>query len=407
MDWLSAFVTRHPTAILGTAMLATVVAVLRIKSVGRDWLEYDFSRLRRADSHVSGEAFWGRKMDDLLGRYLTPLVVLTNQRSEASSVSSGLRRASADPPLSNFVESVVSIDDVVPRDQERKIAVVRQIRRDLTPRLRASLTDGQRSLVDRYLGDDALTPIGPADLPSSLTAGFRERDGALDKTVLVYPRPSRALWQGPAIMDMTAALRAAAERSTPAGAAPARLAGSTPLSADIISSIRRDGPLATVAALAAVVVLVILIFRRTVATPLIIASLLVAVIGLRGAMMALGVKLNFCNFIAFPITFGIGVDYAVNIMARYREGRAFNVSEAIRSTGGAVGLCSLTTIIGYSSLLFAQNRALFLFGVAAVLGEIACVTTATIVLPAALVLLRKGDAATVHALDDARPSKHA
>jgi predicted RND superfamily exporter protein len=65
------------------------------------------------------------------------------------------------------------------------------------------------------------------------------------------------------------------------------------------------------------------------------------------------------------------------------------VSGAVRSTGGAVALCSLTTIIGYSSLLLAKNRALFLFGLLAVLGEIACLTVAVVALPALLVLLRR------------------
>lgn len=46
--------------------------------------------------------------------------------------------------------------------------------------------------------------------------------------------------------------------------------------------------------------------------------------------------------------------------------------------------CSLTTVIGYSSLLLAENRALFLFGLFAVMGEIACVTTAVVVLPSVL-----------------------
>ena len=80
-------------------------------------------------------------------------------------------------------------------------------------------------------------------------------------------------------------------------------------------------------------------------------------------------------------------------MTRVRQGRGSSIAEALRTTGGAVGLCSLTTIIGYGSLLFAQNRALFSFGVVAVLGEIACLTTAIVVLPA--VLLRKGEPRTV------------
>ncbi|MGH7437494.1 MAG: hypothetical protein ACRENE_17595, partial [Polyangiaceae bacterium] len=62
----------------------------------------------------------------------------------------------------------------------------------------------------------------------------------------------------------------------------------------------------------------------------------------------------------------------------------------VRTTGGAVVLCSATTIIGYSSLLFAENRALFLFGLMAVLGEVACLTTAVVVLPAVVECFAKG-----------------
>ena len=73
-------------------------------------------------------------------------------------------------------------------------------------------------------------------------------------------------------------------------------------------------------------------------------------------------------------------------MARYLRDGPRDVGAAIRGTGGAVGLCSLTTIVGYSSLLVAQNVGLFLFGLLAVLGEIACLTTAVVVLPAVLLL---------------------
>jgi predicted RND superfamily exporter protein len=44
----------------------------------------------------------------------------------------------------------------------------------------------------------------------------------------------------------------------------------------------------------------------------------------------------------------------------------------------------LTTIIGYSSLLMAQNRGLFLFGAVAVLGEVCCLSTAVVLVPALL-----------------------
>jgi hypothetical protein len=120
------------------------------------------------------------------------------------------------------------------------------------------------------------------------------------------------------------------------------------------------------------------------ATVLIIGSLLLGVLWLTALTLLFKVKVNFCNFIAFPITFGIGVDYAVNVMARYRQTGSRDVIEAIRSTGGAVAVCSLTTIIGYGSLLLAKNQALFSFGLVAVLGELTCLVSAVVVLPAVL-----------------------
>ena len=48
-----------------------------------------------------------------------------------------------------------------------------------------------------------------------------------------------------------------------------------------------------------------------------------------GATFLFGIKVNFANFAAFPITFGIGVDYAVNIMARFRQERARRPRDAL------------------------------------------------------------------------------
>jgi hypothetical protein len=275
----------------------------------------------------------------------------------------------------------------VPKNQPEKIAIAEAIRADLTPRILGRLSPEQRDLVDRFLKAAPLRPITASDLPPSMTSGMRERDGTFDKALLIYPRPSRATWQGEAIVQMTSILRKASAEAVVPGERPARLAGSIPLSADIISSIEHDAPIATAASLLGVTALVILSLRHRRAMPLVIGSLVLGVLWLLAGVMALGVKINFANFIAFPITFGIGIDYAVNVVARYLEQGSKNIVAAIRSTGRAVTLCSVTTVIGYSSLLFAQNRALFLFGVVAVLGEVACLLTAILVLPSVLLLL--------------------
>jgi predicted RND superfamily exporter protein len=178
------------------------------------------------------------------------------------------------------------------------------------------------------------------------------------------------------------------------GESAGRVAGSIPLSSDILMSIGRDAPVASLVSFLGVVGVVLLVLRARRAAFYVIGALLLGVLWLGGATMALGIKINFSNFIAFPITLGIGVDYAVNVMTRYVQDGERDVQGAVRSTGGAVALCSMTTIIGYSSLLLAKNRALFLFGLLAVLGEIACLTAAVVALPAWLVVTRSRRAGT-------------
>jgi predicted RND superfamily exporter protein len=97
-----------------------------------------------------------------------------------------------------------------------------------------------------------------------------------------------------------------------------------------------------------------------------------------------GQHLNFTNFIALPITFGIAADYSINVLKRCQS--SGNPRDAVAHTGGAVALCSLTTVIGFGSLLVAQNGALFSFGSLAVAGELTCLATAVLAIPAYLLL---------------------
>jgi hypothetical protein len=64
-----------------------------------------------------------------------------------------------------------------------------------------------------------------------------------------------------------------------------------------------------------------------------------------------------------------------------------DVTSAVKRSGGAVMLCSYTTIIGYGSLLVSDQQAVASFGRLAVVGEIACVAMAIAFLPALLHLL--------------------
>src|ERR1019366_8352687 len=148
-------------------------------------------------------------MDALFGTYVTPTVILADSVDQAREIGHAVTEASKQPPLQGMIASVRTLDDVVPVDQEAKMAVVEQIRDDLTPKIRASLKDDQRRAVDRFLGNGPLHRLTLPEIPAAFTTGLRERDGTVGRTVLVYPRPGQALWQGNLLADFVARLRAA------------------------------------------------------------------------------------------------------------------------------------------------------------------------------------------------------
>jgi hypothetical protein len=290
-----------------------------------------------------------------------------------------------EPDIAELLSHTRTADDVLPNEQGKKLAILREIRQILTPKIRKSVPADRKAALDKFVGGDELTELRGSDLPSTFTRGLRENDGRMDRLILIYPKTTRALWDGSRVTDLVGRLRATASAAAGVDAPPPRLAGSLPISADIVSSLGRDGPRATSAAFLGVVVVVLVLFRFSALTPLVLGTLCASVLWLAAATLGFGMRINFANFIAFPITFGIGVDYVVNVLTRWREGGEDPVADAVRYAGSAVTLCSLTTVIGYSSLLLAENRALFLFGVMAVVGEIACLAGALVVAPAVLV----------------------
>jgi predicted RND superfamily exporter protein len=99
----------------------------------------------------------------------------------------------------------------------------------------------------------------------------------------------------------------------------------------------------------------------------------------------------YCHWkvIALPITIGIGIEYAVNLASRDRQEGQLGGKHLVATTGSAVLLCSYTTSVGYGTLLLSANGGIRSFGLAALLGELACITKALVVAPSWFSWLRE------------------
>ncbi|HEV3190108.1 MAG TPA: RND transporter, partial [Polyangiaceae bacterium] len=164
--------------------------------------------------------------------------------------------------------------------------------------------------------------------------------------------------------------------------------------AEMIRSMAIDGPRATLVSFLAVALVVVASTRNLRGAAAVLGALVMGVVLLVGGAAWFGEKLNYVNFITLPITFGIGCEYPFNVYDRSRL-LGGDVSAAVTRVGGAVALCSYTTVVGYGSLLLADFQALQSFGRMAVSGELACLSGALFLLPALLHLFGRGDARAV------------
>jgi predicted RND superfamily exporter protein len=316
-------------------------------------------------------------------------VVLLDTPQQAATASAALDAEREREPIKT-IAAVLSQQKLLPDDQPRRLELLRQIFSMLTPRVLERLTPKSRTAIERVLRGTELRPVTLEEVPWSLRRAFVERDGTSGKLVFVRPSLENASKRaGRMQISWARKVREVAQQAVPS----ARVAGSIILSSDIVTAIQEDGLFAAGLSLLVVMALTVLALRSLRHACWVIGSLLLGVLWLGALLQVLSLKLNFVNFVVLPITFGIGTDYAVNLYQRYRQLGRGSVPQAVAASGWPIALCSATTIIGYATLLVADNRAIFSFGASAVLGEITCLTAALVALPAALVL-RDGERRT-------------
>lgn len=109
-----------------------------------------------------------------------------------------------------------------------------------------------------------------------------------------------------------------------------------------------------------------------------------------GVMALLSVDFNPANLIVLPLILGIGVDDGVHVLHDYRsQPGAYRMSA---STMNAIVLTSLTSMIGFGSMMLAAHRGLYSLGMVLVIGVGSCLFVSLVLLPALLTIMRRRQA---------------
>jgi len=239
--------------------------------------------------------------------------------------------------------------------------------RDYQPRWFTELNELRGKLVTML----APTEITPESLPKQISRRLMSEDG---QRFLVWAYPSKDIWEEQNMKDFVEATRRVSPEVT-----------GTPIQVYESTRIMREGFLkAALYSLIVVFLLVLLDFRDLKFACLALVPLLIGLLWALELMPLLGISFNLANFFALPIVIGYGVDGGIHIIHRYRE--IHSTVDVVKTTGSAVTLSSLTSIVGFGALSFAQHQGVASLGRVTALGCATVLVASVVLLPALIAI---------------------
>ena len=162
------------------------------------------------------------------------------------------------------------------------------------------------------------------------------------------------------------------------------------------NAIRVDAVTASIIGFVLVALLLFLDYRWLASTLLSLLPLCVGVVWMLGIMVLIGEDMNFFNVFVVTMIIGIGVDYGVHMVHRWREVgfgpealQGERLVTALGETGKAIVLAAVSTSVGFGSLALSHYPGLRSMGIVAILGAAATALVSITLLPALVSLGRR------------------
>jgi len=240
----------------------------------------------------------------------------------------------------------------------------------------------QPKLHDTFLGMANPTRITLDSLSQSTRERYLSKDGSA-YLITAYPRGN--VWSEDFQNRLLPELASVSDRIT----------GTPVLFVATVERGAREGKRATVYAFLAIVVLLLLDFwgfergwtnfgKGVLSGVLTLIPLVVGTLWMVGCMTLLDIQLNMVNVIAVPLILGIGIDFGVHVVHRYRLEGPGRVDVVWRTVGRAILLTSLTTIAAFGSFATGWYQGLVTTGIILALGVAICFFLSVYLLPALL-----------------------
>lgn len=169
--------------------------------------------------------------------------------------------------------------------------------------------------------------------------------------------------------------------------------GLSVIGAETANALSQNRALMTIAALGAITVGLLLVYRNPVKAILPVLPIVLALSGSSVILYLLGIELNPLTSVSGPLIIAMGTEFTILLMSRYFEERenGHEPRPAMRiaslQIGRAIAASGLTVIGGFAALAFSNFPLLESFGKVTVLDMALCLMATLVVLPPLLVWL--------------------
>ncbi|MDF1561480.1 MAG: MMPL family transporter [Deltaproteobacteria bacterium] len=375
-----AFSNRAPGLVAGTVIVAVLgFAVFSVFSIRHIGFVTDFRKLQGTlpATVLLDEA------TEALGRTLAPAIIMTRGVENARKISEELHAMRDAQSAEGVVGLVLTLNDVVPPDQDARLARLKVLRETLSDPAVGTLPDEDRKKVEKAIALTNPPKWGVDDLPQYVRNRFLSPDG---QEVMCLAAPVKPPLHISVLFAWADALTELRER---VGDIPIWTADENLIAAKVFRLMRDDGPRVLLAAILAVFFLLFIDLRSPFRALLVLGPLLLGVLCIAGGMRLFGVDLNFLNGVMIPSIVGIGIDNAVHVYHRYRDEGRGSIGRLVRNTGSAAFLATTTTAIGFGTLVLAHHGGLRSAGELALIGMGACFIGTTVFFPALLWVMER------------------
>ena len=296
--------------------------------------------------------------------------VFENFRTRVEALKINLEKAKAPEavPVAAFLTTLNGFFSALEKEKDRNaVVMLRDFQGSMFAELPEKLTMMKESLE--------ASPISSADIPEQLKRRFVGKSGKL----LLQVAAKEEIFDRQPLSEFVTQVKSVAPHAT-----------GEPVMVYESMTILRDSYLrAFTYAFIGIIVILLINFKSIrfaiLGTLPLISGLLLMV----GGMWIANVSFNSANIIVLPLILGVGIDSAIYIINRYRQGNESPPQVAVSAAGTGVFLNALTILFSFGALMIAHHQGVFSIGAVMSLGMTASVAVFLLFLPALLTLWGK------------------